>query len=286
MFTKFFSGKSFENIYPLLMPYIKNKDLQDELINNQDFKDKYNNNSSLIEAFIYELTKNYKKDEITKLINKYIIKFDENSLREIIMLYLDLSPEDKLDKKFFKYYDEEHKLNKTEDELNREHEIDAAYNRLKKGTESFHDIPLDSLYKILDYKEREFINSLLINKNGWKAFLSLFEERYHANFQSLIKLLNKALIDGTIINEDTLNILGEDNFNELTFTLLSNHNLEVAKHIKTLINNNRYDLIEYMISSNLIGDQVFIDSINVDNLNDKALIERLETIRVKKQINN
>ena len=286
MFTKFFNGQSFDKRYSALVPYIKNKDKQDELINNQDFKDLYDRNSSIIETFLYELSKNYKPIEITKLINKYIFKLEEKELRELILLYLNLSNEDKKNKKFFKYYDDKHKLNRSEEELNREHDIDATYNRLKKGTEMFHNISLDSLYKLLDYNEREFINSLLSNKNGWDTFILLFEDRYHANFQSLIKLLNKALIDGTIINIDVYDTLGEAKFNELIFTLLSNHNLEVAKHIKTLIKNNRHDLIIDMINNNLIGDQIFIDSINANDLKDKDLIERLESIRVKKQINN
>jgi hypothetical protein len=41
-----------------------------------------------------------------------------------------------------------------------------------------------------------------------------------------------------------------------------------------------------MIQDNLLGDVVFINTINQAELNDKELISRLETLRVKRPANN
>ncbi len=287
MFSKLFSKDSFEDLYPRLFPYIKEKDKQDKLINSQDFKTKYNKNRTLIDTFLKEVAKYHKQIEVISMVDKYIVSLDDQELVHMMVLYLNLPDEEKSNKKFFIYYDEEFGvINKTEEELNKEHQIDATYNNLKKGTETFNEIYLDVLYKELPYPLREYINSLLSNNKGWETFNILFGERYHANFKQLISLLNRCLIDGQIINDDVYTNLGENMFRELIYTLLSNNNLEVAKHIKSLISKNRYDLIKDMITHNLLGDQVFINTINNENINIDDLITTLEGIRVKRQVNN
>ena len=291
MLNKIFKTNSFDRLFPALMPYIKTDAEKQLLVSDKDFIDKYDRNSESITTFLYEVNKNYKNIEVKKMIKKYIISSSEKELREVILLYLNLNEEDKKDKSFFVYFDETHGLvEKTEEELNEEHRIDREYNNFKTGLETFHGIKLDELYQLCPYPERKLIISILKNKGGWEVFTHIFEQRYHANFKQLITLLTKALVDGDIMNEDVkLNLdkhKDDDYFEELVFQLLSNHNLEIAKHIKTLIKNRRYDLIIDMIEDKLIGDEVFINTINQEELDAKDLITKLETMRVKRPINN
>ena len=99
-------------------------------------------------------------------------------------------------------------------------------------------------------------------------------------------MLNSNLIDGTIINEEVVLNLDDKKFRDLVFILLSNKNLEIAKHIKTLINKGRYDLILEMVHQNLIGDEVFIYTMTNEHIDEEELINRLESIKVKRPINN
>jgi hypothetical protein len=287
MFDKLFKTNSFDKLFPELMPYIKTDEERELLTSDKEFIEKYQRNINIISTFLYEVSKYHKSMEVKKIIKKYIISLDDIKLVDVILLYLNLSDEDKQEKEFFILYDKKYGLeDKTEEQLNKEHDIDRRYNNIKTGKETFHDLTLDSLYNTCDYPERELINSILSQRGGWDAFKFMFEDRYHANFKQLLKLLNKALVDGDIINEEVKVTLGERYFEELIFTLISNHNLEIAKHVKTLIKNRRYDLIVNMIRENLLGDVVFINTINQEELNDKELISRLENLRVKRPTNN
>ena len=287
MFNKLFKTNSFDKLFPELVPYIKTDAERELLANDKDFIDKYQRNSIIISTFLFEVNKYYKNIEVKKLIKKYIISLDETRLVEVILLYLGLTEEDKEDRQFFIIYDKKYHLeDKTEEQLNKEHDIDRRYNNFKTGRETFNGISLDTLYNTCDYPERELINSIITQHGGWETFTSLFEEKYKANFKQLLQLLNSALVDGEIINKEVQYNVGDEMFVELVFTLLSNHNLEIAKHIKTLIKNKRYDLIINMIQDNLLGDVVFINTINQAELNDKELISRLETLRVKRPANN
>ena len=287
MFNKLFKTNSFDKLFPELVPYIKTDAERELLANDKDFIDKYQRNNIIISTFLFEVNKYYKNIEVKKLIKKYIISLDETRLVEVILLYLGLTEEDKEDRQFFIIYDKKYHLeDKTEEQLNKEHDIDRRYNNFKTGRETFNGISLDTLYNTCDYPERELINSIITQHGGWETFTSLFEEKYKANFKQLLQLLNSALVDGEIINKEVQYNVGDEMFVELVFTLLSNHNLEIAKHIKTLIKNKRYDLIINMIQDNLLGDVVFINTINQAELNDKELISRLETLRVKRPANN
>ena len=287
MFSKIFGGKKFDELFPSFMPYIKDKDRQQELVNNQELIDKYKRNKTMIETFLVEVSRYHINKDIITYIDKYIIKLDEDTLQELMILYLDLSISEKNNKSFFDYYDKKYGLvDKTEEEIKEEERIDNLYNSKKCGTETFNNIPLDTLYETLDYPERNYITTLFTNKGGWMVFKSLFEDRYHANFKQLIKLLNSNLIDGSIINEDVVLNLDDKKFRDLIFILLSNKNLEIAKHIKTLINKGRYDLILEMVHQNLIGDEVFIYTMTNEHINEDELINRLESIKVKRPLNN
>ena len=287
MFDKLFKSNSFEKLFPELMPYIKTDEERQLLASDKEFIDKYQRNSAIISTFLFEVNKYYKNMEVKKIIKKYIISLDDVKLVEVILLYLNLTDDDKKDKQFFVLYDKKYNLeDKSEEELNKEHEIDRRYNNIKTGTEMFHEYTLDSLYNTCEYPKRELINSILSHRGGWDTFKFMFEERYHANFRQLLQLLNKALIDGEIINEEVKDSIGDNMFEELIFTLLSNHNLEIAKHIKTLVKNRRYDLIVNMIQDNLLGDVVFINTINQEDLNEKEFIYKLENMRVKHPTNN
>jgi hypothetical protein len=284
MFSKLFGKKNFDELYPSLVTYIKAQDKQDELINNQEFLSIYNKNRTLIDTFLKELAKYYKPAEITGIINKYIIRLENDKLIKLLIQYLNCDDDVKMDKKFFIYYDSENDmLVKSEEELNKEHMIDYTYNNLKKGTETFNGTRLDVLFSKLSPTEKNFINTLLSEKDGWLTFTSMFEERYQGNFKSLTRLFVRALIDGTIINSNVKNYLGEEDFMELVFTLLSNNNQEITKHVKSLIINNRLDLVKYLVTKQLIGDVVFINSMNNKEIDSEQLIKTIEGIKVKTQ---
>lgn len=289
MFNKLFQSyrKPFDIMYPSLALYIKDKDEQESIRNNQDFQDKYNSNAFMINTFINDIANYYKLYEVHDMIFKYIINQDKDKMVNMLMNYLNSSVYEREARDFFIFYDKVYGLeDKSEEQIKDEEEIDFNYNALKTGTEMFDGQLLDKLYFDLDYPERSFVVSIVSHRNGWKVFKEFFEDRYGINFKALVKLLNGKLIDGTIINETVKSSLGYDSFEELIFTLMSNHNIEITKHIKTLIKKERLDLIEDMIYNELIYDHIFVNSLCNEVTNDNDLIEKLETIRVKKPLNN
>lgn len=289
MFNKLFQSyrKPFDIMYPSLALYIKDKDEQESIRNNQDFQDKYNSNAFMINTFINDIANYYKLYEVHDMIFKYIINQDKDKMVNMLMNYLNSSIYEREARDFFIFYDKVYGLeDKSEEQIKDEEEIDFNYNALKTGTEMFDGQLLDKLYFDLDYPERSFVVSIVSHRNGWKVFKEFFEDRYGINFKALVKLLNGKLIDGTIINETVKSSLGYDSFEELIFTLMSNHNIEITKHIKTLIKKERFDLIEDMIYNELIYDHIFVNALCNEVTNDNDLIEKLETIRVKKPLNN
>ena len=289
MFNKLFQSyrKPFDIMYPSLALYIKDKDEQESIRNNQEFQDKYNSNAFMINTFVDDIAKYYKLYEVHDMIFKYIINLDKDNMVDMLLNYLNSNIYEREARDFFKFYDKVYGLeDKTEEQIKDEEEIDFNYNALKAGTEMFDGQLLDNLYFDLDYPERSFVVSIVSHRNGWKVFKEFFEDRYGINFKALVKLLNGKLIDGTIINETVKLSLGYDSFEELIFTLMSNHNIEITKHIKTLIKKERFDLIEDMIYNELIYDHIFVNTLCNEVTNDNDLIEKLETIRVKKPLNN
>ena len=287
MFNKIFKNKqkqlSFKKIFAAFIPYIH----ENEWImftSNQELVDKYSRHSAFISSFLFELKKNYSVNEISEIIKKYFILLSDEELVLFIDLYLGLSENDKKEKKFFNYVDEKFNIvdiEIDEEDLNNRFHVAAEFG-------SYRGLPLKSLYDGLDIESKTFLVSLLENKASFSAFKQLFEENCAINFNSLLRLLMNKGIDTSLMNTDMIAKLGFNNFKELIYTLLGNDNLEIARYVKVLVANNRFDLLKIMIASKTLSDDIFVNSYGIKDdvlLSDKDIINKFEFVKTRRYNN-
>ena len=84
-------------------------------------------------------------------------------------------------------------------------------------------------------------------------------------------------IDPILFDQEVFERLhnGKDYYSALIYTLLTNTNKEIAKYIKVLVQNEKYNLVKDMIEYDLIEDVVTIDI----NSSDEEIIKSIESIK-------
>ena len=282
MFSKLFKKQDDGIDYSELVPYFKKNEL-DLFVYNQEFISKYKKHTYEINKFISEVRKFKKPVETVDIINKYIILLNEKEMDDNITLFL--SKQEHLRRDFFRIFDKKYGYDKTEDIITREQNAQEAYKMNKTGNETFNNIPLDDLFDSLDVDTKEYLVQVLATPGAFDIIKQLFEERYHASFMYLLKLLSRAGIDGVLLDEQFLSYLGFEEYRELILTLSSNKNGEVTRYIKILINNQRFDLVKDMLEMNLMSDIITIN-INNEELNDMTIIQSIENLKIKRLVNN
>ena len=259
------------------------KDELEMFYNHPNFNERFKTYTPTITAFIHELreNKNVSSSKTIYYIKKYIINLDldkenknTNKILHIIYLFLDNKNAD-LDV-FFKYVDREYDIPEIDNQD--EHiRIDQDFNRLYDKRATFHDIKLDQLFKVLDYPEKEYLNNILMCDHGFDNFKFLFENKIRVHFNILIDYCINGQIDPILFDQEVFERLhnGKDYYSALIYTLLTNTNKEIAKYIKVLVQNEKYNLVKDMIEYDLIEDVVTIDI----NSSDEEIIKSIESIK-------
>ena len=279
---KFLKSKDEELDKSELVPYFRKEEI-DIFFNHPDFRKKYREHTPTINAFIHEVRKNKKAIETIDIINKYIINLETPQMLKIIYLYLDNTDEERTD--FFTIIDKTYEIGNYSVPVEDKIAIDQRYNSLRIDGQTFNDILLDELFTTLDYTQKNYLNDLLSVEGGLDALKQLFNDRYKGNFNMLLRLLNNRSVDYKILNKDVTDNLDEDQFRELVFTLLNNENTEIAKYVKVLVSNNRFDLIKDMLEYNLVSDIININ-VNKQELSDETLIQSIEDLKQKQLTTN
>ncbi len=254
----------FSKKYPLIDKYITDNDVINYLVNDENFQEKYNVNSNLIEAFINELLKHFDDEQIEKVVYSFIISYDNNQLEELIMRYLNSSDVTKSNFSFFENYDKRinMKIKKPRD-IERERMIDDLYNSNKTGNETFGDVSLDSIYNNLDIDGKEYIANLIAHEevdNSYSIFKDMFEYSYKDNINMLIKILNKKGITYKIINNNVLAELQDKCFCQLISNLIQEKNNKSCNTIIKLIDERKYNLVLRLVTNNIVSNAYMIDS--------------------------
>lgn len=254
----------FSKRYPLIDKYINDEDVKNYLINDEDFKNKYDINSTLIEAFLYELSKHFDDEQIVKIVYTSIISYDNDSLEELIMRYLNSSDITKKCFAFFEKYDKKFNMKeKRTKDLERERKIDDLYNTNKTGSETFGSASLDSLYKNLDLNGKEYIANLIAHEEidkSYSIFKDMFEYSYQDNIDVLIKILIKKGITYKIINNNVLSELQEKCFCQLIDNLIREKSIKSCNTIVKLIDERKYNLVLRLVTNNIVSNAYMIDT--------------------------
>ena len=293
MFDKLFKKKvvvkNVNEVLPALSPYFHNKGERIALSKNQELVHKYDKYCNTIEYFMIEIAKYHSDEEVKNIINKYIIPLDGKVLLELMTDYLRLSADDKLSKKYFKFYDEKHNMVEISDaDAKEEKMLDDKFVKLNTN-KFFNNIPLTELYRVLDLHCKRYFISVLEKEECYIGLIELFENQQSIHFKSLIKLLIRKSIDSCILNYSITDEMDESLYREMVFTLMANNNVEIARYVKVLIENNRFDILNDLVIRNLLSDNIFTSTFGINNerkLSDIEIINAFERVRVKHNYNN
>ena len=81
-------SNSFEKKYSILVPFIVDTNIRNNMLNNKDLLNKYERNNSLIKAFVTELSNRFDNETVRKIIIDTIFKLPEELLVSFITAYL------------------------------------------------------------------------------------------------------------------------------------------------------------------------------------------------------
>jgi hypothetical protein len=97
-------------------------------------------------------------------------------------------------------------------------------------------------------------------------------------------LLKSAGIDTQIINKKNVNALGEENMIRLVLTLFTllgdiniKHDIEV---VKEMLSNNRYDLINSLLTNDMIMYTHYLNPNYIVELSEEEMIDRINMSKV------
>lgn len=266
-FNVLFSKSDFDKKYPLFAKYDFSEDVKRNAVDNVDLARKYDQYNESIATYVYELDKRFDKDTIKKIIIETILKNPDEIMMSIITSYLNSSEEVKSNELFVSFYNKTSNFGPDSIEYMQENgivldrsyknipnlAIDFKYDSLKKGTESFKDELLDSIYDKLTYPQRRYVLSLI--ENNSYGLLDVLFNRFSFNTIRLIKtLMSKGISDELINNE----VISELDAYSLMFMFCYMIEMEDANqlvcNIISLVRDKRYSLLKNIIMNNLFDN--------------------------------
>jgi len=281
MLNIFKKKPTFEQSYPIISNYIEDDNLKKKLLNDEEFKRKYSSNEYSINIFIKELSKHYDKEYIIEIFNLEILLLNDELLVDLIVGYLNLNEVDKSNKEYF--IDFNKKCEHVDLEAKEKDEIEVLtnrYNEIKNGNEVIGNIKLDLIYDNLDLNDKKYIFNIL-NNNSLVVFNNLFKENLEdkdlEEISKFIHYLNYIGLDYVIINKDVCAEIGDETYIPFIYNLMTNaeKSKKIIKNMKSLIETKRYNLIMRMITNNLVSKVSSIKNDEINELNDKEIMEGL-----------
>lgn len=284
----------FEKKYSLLAPYILDESVRKNMLSNEDLLRKYDSNHSMIKAYINEIDKRFDRETINKMIIETIFKFSSPVLISFITAYLNSDEAAKSNPDVVQFYKktlhqgtdvikyvEENGIvtNRTFKEIPQKI-LDNKFNTLG-GTRQYGNQLLRNLYPSLTTLEKQLLIEFL-ETNDYIVLNDLFSG--FIPLKKLFMLLKSAGIDTQIINKKNVNALGEENMIRLVlslFTLLGDinikHDIEV---VKEMLSNNRYDLINSLLTNDMIMYTHYLNPNYIVELSEEEMIDRINMSKV------
>ena len=289
-------SNAFEKKYPLLAPFITDTNVRNNMLNNKDLMAKYDRNNSLIKAFVNQLTISFDKETGKKLIENTIMKLPDELLVSFMTAYLNSDDVTKYNSDCLSYYMRSVNLGKEVVKYIEEHGIvsNRDYKNLPKVIvdKKFNDIILK---QVPTYGEQNILmmNSELtlqekslfitfVESNNYNVLDMLFSNYY--DLKTILAFLNLTGVNTNIINNDSLNFLGEVPLINVVFKLFASYNdINLSRNIKTItsiLESGRSDLIYVLIQNDFINlaymleNEVF-DVITIQEMLSKITANRL-----------
>lgn len=269
-------SNSFEKKYTLLVPFIKDINVRNNMLSNRDLYDKYLRNQSLIKAYVNELKNRFDIETIESLIKETIFKLPEELLRSFITAYLNSSESTKNHpdalvyyKKSLSYGNESVKfIEKNGIITNREYKnlpkiiVDKKFTDLTtKGIYTYNNQNILLYENSLSLQEKSLLNTFLESDN-----LRVLDEvfRDYLDLKKVLAYLNATGINTNIINKKNLELFGSRNLlfiSMVNFSMLGDNNLKNnIENIKLILNNKRLDLVNALVENNLLSYTYMINS--------------------------
>ena len=138
-----------------------------------------------------------------------------------------------------------------------------------------------NLYPSLTTLEKQLLIEFL-ETNDYIVLNDLFSG--FIPLKKLFMLLKSAGIDTQIINKKNVNAIGEENMIRLVLTLFTllgdiniKHDIEV---VKEMLSNNRYDLINSLLTNDMIMYTHYLNPNYIVELSEEEMIDRINMSKV------
>lgn len=281
---------NFNKKYPLFATYITNELVRSNMLDNADLGRKYQAYQDTIKSFIFELEKRFDHETVTSLIIEVIIKLPDEIMVSLITAYLNSDEAAKNNADFFIYYNKTSNFGREAVKYleengivtNRTYKdiptkiIEEKYAALKKGTESFKGVKLDTIFDYLTYPQKRFI--LCLMEDGTIDKLDEIFERLNFNYVTLIDNLMKHDIDNQILNMEVYNGINGYYLMVLVCLLIDQgDNARSVEAIKGICVAKRYNLLVTIINLNLIACLANIKYAEIEDKSDDEIIKMLES---------
>lgn len=280
---------NFEKKYPLLADYIEDEVTRKNMLENNDLMRKYELFSSLISTFIAEITKRFDNDTVLSLIKDVVLKLPDELLESVIVSYLNSSEAVKSNAEFLNFYnktlhlgvDSVHYIEKNGIICSRKYLnipsiiIDDEYKRKRQGNETFKGQKIDDIFYTLPYESKRMLLDFI--ESSSLAILDLLFASSNISLSALLLVLRNAHITVDMFSSNLLNRLGADELRLLIYILLDMNYVDLSIfHIKTLVANNRIDLLRKLIDTREIYFIYELTFDEIDALTDEEILSRLD----------
>ncbi len=279
---------SFDKKYPLLVKYIIDDDVRQNMLNNNDLARKYEATKSSIQIFLFELEKRFDSQTIANIIMETIFKYPDEMLLSFITAYLNSDEPTKSNLEIVSFYNKTASLGLKALKYIENHGIianrhykelpsmiiDELYEQLKTGEETFKDEFLDKCYPNLAINEKQLVVELLENK----AFhlLDKIFKTFSSNLSNLLKILVASRIDTKIINNEVFEHIDTDVLTGIIYMLISIEEINnILLSIQNLFKAGRYQLLENIVYQDKFYELDKFTNEDLNNLKDEEIMQKL-----------
>ncbi len=278
---------SFEKKYPLLVPYIENEIIRENMCYNPGLEKKYNHTSSLLETFILSLNQNFLEEEVSELIQETFLKFTEEELISFIKAYLHSSFEVQKNKDSLLYFRKTLKLGGEAIAYIEEKGIilgrkymeiptliaNNEYIKYAIGDETYKEKELKTIFFTLPLEQKQFL--LPFVKTHETDLLTLVFSTFEDPLTNLLEFLIKKNVTHYILNRKCFHALEEPLFMRFVFLLLKQETTELERMAYSFVEKERFSLISYLIQNGLFERVTEVYDEELDTLEDSKVIELL-----------
>ncbi len=286
-------SNSFEKKYDILVPFIVDNNVRNNMLSNKDLLSKYERHYSLIKAYVNQLSVCFDKETTKKLIEDTIMKLPEELLVSFMTAYLNSDDVTKYNSNCLSYYMRSVNLGKEVVKYIEENGIvsNRDYKNLPKVIvdKKFNDIILKQVITYggenvlmmrepLTLQEKSLLISF-IESNNFEVLDVLFSPYYE--LKKLLAFLNAIGINTNLINRKNLSELGTE---KLLILIIKNFNLygdiNLKSNITTLtlmLEKERKDLINELIKRDLVHLSYNVDDKKIDSISIEEMLDQINT---------